>query len=335
MSEEIGDHDLEAVAADSADLNGSLKKPVVLELFKKFKPHEPIYSHDITAAMEATKAKLGRANPANFLKDIIRKRNANSNWPTQLISNRMSARQRYGNKRVMEFVPFAPGQTVPFPDRFDPLLETPVVEMQSISIPYLARTLGRAEETWITQVVVNLKIIETALALHSPLASRIRDVTHLQIGMKTKPEIDATYVLSLSAAKTGKSAGKEENLLLTCEAKQKDERILEDQIKEQVAKAFETTRTLKEPGIDGIKPFAIQIWRGDKSSSHYNDAKLYVVEFEHISRDDFDANWRNISANASKGIAANEQRIYDLPLVRVGSGVFFRVRPAVKGINAS
>src|SRR4051812_47144147 len=50
------------------------------------------------------KKKLSTGNPANFLKDFIRKSTCNSAWPQKLKDARITARQRYGDEQVFEFV---------------------------------------------------------------------------------------------------------------------------------------------------------------------------------------------------------------------------------------
>src|SRR5579859_4518677 len=96
------------------------EKPKVIEhLYKRVEEKKQdllVLSADIKEAIAATKAKLSTSNPANFLKDIIRTDNANANWPEYLKTKRITARQRYGSTRVFQFIPYAEGQKVPFPD---------------------------------------------------------------------------------------------------------------------------------------------------------------------------------------------------------------------------
>lgn len=158
-------------------------------------PDGVVTSNDIITAIDATRTKLSKSNPANFLKDIVRKQTANLNWPKTLTAAGITARQLYGDTRVFQFRSFDPGQSEPFPDRFYPTASTPVHKLQSASVPFAARQLGRKEESWLMQVVAALHLIETQLAIFSPLRTRLRDVTHLQMSMKTQPEIDAVYLV--------------------------------------------------------------------------------------------------------------------------------------------
>ena len=144
---------------------------------------------------------------------------------------------------------------------------------------FVARRLGRKEETWLTQIVVNLRLIECQLSVFSPLKARLRDVTHLQMGMKTQPEIDAVFLASFG--KTEKlDSPTIMHMLISCEAKQLNQRILEDQIREQVAKSMQITKAMKTPAIDVVKPMAIAVTRHDFAG--VKERAIYVVEFEQI-----------------------------------------------------
>ena len=240
------------------------EKPRVIEhlydLYERGEiPDGIVTSSQVLEAIASTAAVLGKANPANFIKDVIRTENANAIWPNSLKKKRVSARQRYGDTRVFQFVPYAEGQNEPFPDRFVPREKTNLHDVQSASMSFVARQLGRREETWLTQIVVNLRLIESQLSIFSPqLRRRVRDVTHLQMGMKTQPEIDAVFLATFGKTEKLKSAT-DLYMLVSCEAKQLGQRILEDQIREQVAKAMEITRKLKTPQIDAVKPMAIKV----------------------------------------------------------------------------
>ena len=301
------------------------KTPVIEHLFNdhlagKF-PNGIVSQSDVVAAIRATSADLSTSNPANFLKDIIRKDTANTHWPASLVSSGMGARQRYGNKRVFQFVPFAPGQTQPFPDRFLPNASTPVHQLQSATVPFAARQLGRKEESWLMQVVVELRVIETQLSVFSPLKKRLRDVTHLQMSMKTQPEIDAVFLVSHGASHDILK-GSDLFSVITCEAKQLGERILEDQIREQVAKAFKETKKIARPTIGTIKPMAVQMREVQLPSGP--ERRIYVVEFQRISRKTFETYYANTKTQP--------ERLYDMPL-RAVSTAFHIPTPSVRGIN--
>ena len=303
------------------------EKPKVIEkLFERYEageiPEGIITSADVVHAIKATGAELGSANPANFLKDIVRSENANAIWPSSLKTKRITARQRYGAKRVLQFVTYAEWQEEPFPDRFRPKKETPDYSVQSASMSFLARRLGRKEETWLTQIVVNLRIVETQLSIFSPLRERVRDVTHLQMGMKTQPEIDAVYVASFGEDAKLKSLTNL-HILISCEAKQLNQRILEDQIREQVAKAMDITKAIEAPRIDAVKPIAIAVVKHEFDSG--SEKAIYVVEFRQIERAMFESDWRPASES--------DERLYSMPLDAV-SEILYRVAPPIGGLNA-
>jgi hypothetical protein len=303
------------------------KQLVLLELYaaKRNSLDKVVLQEDIQAAIKKVSS-LGVGNPANFLKDIVRRHTANQQWPDVLKAERITARQRFGQKRVFEFVPYAEGYDEPFPDRFVHGPDTPVFAIQSVSIPAAARRLGRRDETWLTQVVVGLRILESQLAFCSAeYVGRIRDMVHLQVGMKTQPEIDATYLLTV--APEGK-AGQEEHVFVTCEVKGMNERLLEDQIRLQVHQAFKTTMKLKEPRIDAVKPMAVQIV--EQSGTGGAERLIYVVAFKSVDRQQYDALWRRGEETLS---LKDTTPVYDLPL-ELDSSALFSVRPTVQGVSA-
>lgn len=230
-------------------------------------------------------------------------------------------RQRYGDKRVFQFVPYAAGQTEPYPDYYLPTAATPQYFLQSATVPAAARELGRQEESWLMQVVVTLRLIESQLSLFSPLRGRLRDVTHLQMSMKTQPEIDGTFLVSHNSRRALR-AGMETFSLITCEAKGDGERLLEDQIREQVAIAFSTSAHLREPRIDAVKPMAVQVRRVTIAGEVRRG--IYAVEFQRISRRRYDANFSEDPTDP--------ERLYRMPLTAVSDAIYI-LSPAVRGIS--
>ncbi len=268
-----------------------------------------VTSSDVVAAIRECGGKLSDKNVANFLKDFIRKPTCNKNWPSRLRDMRITARQRYGETQILEFVPYKAGDEVPFPDRYDPIPTIPITKLESLSLPRSARALGRPDEPWLTQVVVYQRIIHYHLAVCSPL--NLVELTHLQMSVKTQPEIDAVYLATLEGAKGDSKA------IITCEAKQFGERILEDQIREQVARTFEATKALPESDkIDAIIPMAVKVVRYPDPKK--GDRYIYVVEFEKIQRTDFDSKY--------------SQTLHDLPLILASRGIY-ELRPPVRGIS--
>jgi hypothetical protein len=300
----------------------SNKTPILEHLGQKYLDGEfaggVVLSDDIVQAIDDLGSTLSKRNPANFLKDLIRKRSVNENWPQSLKDQRVTARQRYGYKRVLQFYKYPADQDEPFVDEFGRSDATAVYEIQTVSLPYLARKLGRTEETWLTQIAVNLKLVETQLALFAKpqIKDRLREVSHLQTGVKTQPEIDGAFVAALDAPDGGS-----EHMYVTCEVKQRDERILPDQIREQVAKAFELTASIADPRVDFVKPFAMQAIELQDSDPCTGNG-IYVVEFDEISREQFES-MRN---------EADEEWLYSLPLT-IASSVVYILRPKVAALG--
>lgn len=310
------------------------KKGVVLaELYRRKleSADQIVTSPELQSAIRDKRPDLGVANPANFLKDIIRRPNANALWPADLCAKRITARQRFGKRRILEFIPFLEGYDVPFPDRFEPSGDTPIFDVQSVSLPSAARRLGRTDENWLAQVVVNLRIVESQLAFKSKLADRLLDITPLQIGMKTQPEIDATYVATIK----GDAVGSDEHLFVTCEVKGRGERLLEDQIRFQIHQAFFPTADLTDPPIDAVKPFAIRVMH---HSADEPERLVHVVEFETVTRGQYKNLWPPEPPRKNGGRVPKAKKpeddtpVYDIHLERA-SDAFYRVRPPVRGLS--
>lgn len=173
-------------------------------------------------------------NPANFMKDIVRNANASSVWPQAVAALRYTAIQRTGNRGVFEFIPYAPAQTEPFPDIYKFRAGVPVFAVQSLSMLAESKMLGRQDESWLVQTAARLAIVETHLALTSPLRGSVVDVIHLQNQMKLhNTEMDAVYMVRLRDPQGNLVTG-----AITVEAKGEGERVLENQLVAQAKAAF-------------------------------------------------------------------------------------------------
>jgi hypothetical protein len=231
---------------------------------------------------------LSDRNPANFMKDMIRGQGASRNWPDALKELRFTAVQRPGAGDVFEFISYKPRQTEPFPDSYKPAESTPRFIVQSVSMPLAARELGRSDEPWLIQTAVNLRIVETHFAVVSK--QPVAQLTHLQMSVKLREtEIDAIF---LAICKTDEA---EYRAVVTCEAKQSSERILDHQIINQVRAAFEETQ------VDVVIPIALRAVRG---------VGFYVVEFAAVSRS---------NAQSLEELIRAQEAVYEL-------------RPSVPGI---
>lgn len=205
---------------------------------------------------------LSEKNPANFIKDVIRGHGASGMWPERLHGLRIGGRQVTGGGDIFEFVPYEEGQTEAFPQLFgyhEGVLEH---EIQSVSMPLASKALGRDDETYLIQVAIKLGLVETHFALHSDL--QVLEVNHLQIGIKLRlTEVDSMY------SATYASGGRNQQLIITVEAKKRRQRILPEQIVQQVKAAFTATT------VDMVVPLAFaSVGRG-----------IYVAEFAPVRRE--------------------------------------------------
>jgi len=243
---------------------------------------------------------LRKSNPANFMKDLLRGSSASANWPKSLADIRITAKQVKGLRRAFQFIDYAKDQTEPFPAPFEPKGTELASVIQSVSLPLTTKSLGRADESWLIQVAVHLRVLETHFAERSSL--RIIEVSHLQVGVKLgKSEIDSLFL-----AVVEREDGLHENALITCEAKQSKDPILEDQIVQQVVDAYASTSRLNLE-ISTIIPVAIK--------AVAPVASIYVVEFEP---------WTVADASAP------EDRLKRL---REASSGLYELRPPVPGVG--
>jgi hypothetical protein len=254
--------------------------------------------HSYNAAHPATP--LSARNPANFFKDFIRnKRNANTNWPARVWQSGFTAKQVTGENRCFEFVPLVEGQDEPFPlNRVPaPSEATPRHSLESASLPLASRRLGRADETWLTQVAVRLRLIETHLALFS--SRHVVQVDHLQMSIKRSPaEIDALYLVHETVGEVTQEA------IATVEAKGMRDDILEDQVLAQIRTAF----AMPEVEQETVIPMAMKT---------VGPSEVHVVEFEAVMRGE--------ESDLSELVVASEA-VYTLRPAVPGIGVAARPR---------
>lgn len=208
---------------------------------------------------------LSDRNPANFMKDLLRGANASANWPDSVSARRYSAVQRTGAGECFEFIPYAADQTEPFPEAFPVREGAPRFKVQSISIPLVTKSLGRSDETWLIQVAINLKVIESYFGISGKF--KFLELSHLQMGIKLRStEIDALFL-----GLTG-SPNAPEPVLVTCEAKQAKDPLITSQIINQVQAAFDANHS-----VDRVVPIGLRAMKG---------VGFYISEFEAVSRRD-------------------------------------------------
>lgn len=232
-----------------------------------------ITSEDIQAAKRycaehyQIKLKLD-SNPYNFMKDIVRGKSASKIWPERLRAMGIVGEQRTGNGAVFEFVFHEEGAPESLEADFRPTEQTHRFPVQSLSLPLASKSLGRTDESWLLQVAVNLRIIETHFATGENTQINALELSHLQMDIKLrKVQIDALFLAQHAPGLDEKL----ESVLITVEAKQGNQRILTEQIARQIRAAFESTKT------DLVIPTAIAAIR---------NKGIYVVEFKSVRRDE-------------------------------------------------
>lgn len=225
----------------------------------------------IRACNEASGQNLQSNNPANFMKDLLRGANASKNWPESVAQKRYTAEQRTGTGDCFEFVPYQDAQIEPFPEAFKVNLKAQRIQIQSISLPAITKSLGRSDETWLIQTAINLRVVETHFAVAA--AHRMIELSHLQMGIKLKAtEIDALFLgKSGNISDVQADLNALEPILITCEAKQSKDPFITSQIIQQVRAAFETTN------LNCVVPIGLKAIK---------NVGFYLVEFEEVRRGD-------------------------------------------------
>jgi hypothetical protein len=190
---------------------------------------------DVEAAIRRSNAERGTdlsaRNPANFIKDFLRSQNRNENWPSSLHSHRYSAVQETGSGRAFRFLPYALGQTEPFPDDFvwDPLARR--VPVQAVTLPLAARAIERMDEARLMQIVVSLRIMETHFSVLSHV--RVLQLEHIQNNVKlSDTEIDGLFQATYAPEPEQRDLA-----IITVEAKQEHEPVHASQVLAQIRQA--------------------------------------------------------------------------------------------------
>ena len=207
-------------------------------------------------------------NVWDFFKSFVRRTaSANANWPPSVLARGFTAVQDVSRKgNCFRFERLPPGQTAAFLPLV-PLEGHPTYQVESASIPLASRQLGRNEETWLVQVAVRLRVIETHLTLFSP--RNIVNVDHLQMSAKLGgAEIDALF---LAVEECEGSSERRRELIVTCEAKGPHDDIIEEQICRQVS----TISRQRAVSQEFILPLAVKV---------IGRSRLLVGEFDVVPR---------------------------------------------------
>lgn len=288
----------------------SSEKTVVIKYLWDFLQEEGlgrrvVHREDVVNAIQhcasASGIELSEGNAANFMKDVVRGDHANDFWPPELTALRITAQQRpsRGSRRVFEFVNFEEAQTEPFPNPYKPTPEMAPIPVEAVSLSLAKRSLGRKDESWLVQVAVELRLVQTHFATHS--LESVVEVNHLQTGVKLgTSEIDSLFLAHLQSTDNTLIRA-----LVTCEAKQEGQRILDHQIVEQVVAA---SKSVRAAGMDVTKiiPIAVKAYEG---------GQVYLAEFK---------SWEHSDADKSE-----EER----PKLQLASHAVYALRPPVPGIG--
>lgn len=204
--------------------------------------HRLVYSHEVKHAIEILRVPLGANQSANFAKDFLRKASRSKNWPDSIVQKRWTMSQMTGKDPVnnlarnFAFKPYEADQTDPFPDEWPIPAEAILHDIQSVTLSVAAKQIARLDEPRLMQITVDLRVVETHFALHSPLSTesfKVVHMDHLQMGLKLRgSEVDGLYL-----AEFQDEAGSLHPVLITVEAKKHDEFVNSSQLISQVEAA--------------------------------------------------------------------------------------------------
>lgn len=220
----------------------SAKNPVFVYLFRqrynaqKKALNNPLVTLDevanaISAINNQEDRKLSTKNPANFIKDYLRSKSRNANWPVEIRNAGYTATQATGDGNCFRFVPMCGSE--PFPDDFTADGAETRFTVQTLSLPVATREILRRDEQSLAQIAVKLHILEHFLS-EGPRDARVDivELVHLQNNVKLRTaEIDALYQVTAMIENDQKIG------LLTVEVKIGDP-IIREQIEAQVRSAL-------------------------------------------------------------------------------------------------
>ncbi len=237
---------------------------------------------DISDAIKRYNRKLHKGlkpmsdkNPANFFKGFVRQTSAaNRNWPKSVLVRGYTARQETGAGNAFRFIRLPAGQVTAFVENESKYPQVPGTEcrfrIQSLSLDAKARLLGRHDESWLMQVAVKLRLVQSHLALCSQRV--FIEVSELQQSLKQSgAEIDGLFLGKVTL---------QTSMLITIEAKGRKDDILKSQIVAQVnavLKMKSIQRNLAAIAGDAaefyILPMALKV---------IEESVVYVAEYEPV-----------------------------------------------------
>ena len=217
-----------------------------------------------------------RYNVYAFFKDFVRRTSsANRNWPASVLRRGYTAQQETGGGKSFRFIKLPPSQVTAFvePPTFHPRLKGKECrfKIQSLSLDFETRLVGfGGHESWLMQVAVQLKLIQSHLALCSE--HKFVEVADLQQNIKQgRAEIDGLFLGRMTP---------DSSMLITIEAKGRKDNILETQITSQVNAVMKNKNIQKNlAAIAGnredfyVLPMAIKV---------IDDSVIYIAEYKAV-----------------------------------------------------
>lgn len=283
-----------------------------------------IETNDAIAAINATgqQKELSTRNPSAFFKDFGRRtKSAEKHWPPSVLAAGYTGQQKKGQGAAFEFFKIPTNQTTAFLASSAVYPRNPATTklqaVQTLSLPSLAKALGRKDENWLQTLAVALHIPHTHLALHPDPTLPLIEMGHMQSNMKLRTaEIDGLYLGTLENRAV---------LLMTMEAKSDGDDISEPQVIGQIAaiRTLPSIKTfLRDVGADEaavrIIPMAMKLVDaacvagipGAEAFQAVGSRLLYLVDY---------------GAVPYRG---------DIPAVLTPRGeTLFDLRPPIKGVN--
>lgn len=236
--------------AEDDDVAGSKKTAIIESIFNaRYDAQlQSLPSNQRIVTMEQVKAaiatynaplpkesQLSDRNVANFFKDIKRSYNGfDRHWPQSVFERGYSGRQLTGEGSSFEFVERHPSQEKPSARLYEPFTLTSEefvknrIRVETLSLSREKRGLLRSDESHITQISVELRVLERCLS-ESPL--HFDTLKHLLNNAKMRrAEIDAVFSGSLEP----ENGATPKSVAVTCEVKGRAEDVFEDQLVRQV-----------------------------------------------------------------------------------------------------
>jgi hypothetical protein len=232
----------------------------------------PVTPDEIKKAIAEVSPKLIAVERSaySFFKDYIRLNTCNEKWPDELRQAGITARQRHGEE-VFQFVRFDEvGATYaePFPNPYDPPDDIEGCPFEVRMSPKVLK-YGIPSETWLVEIIKQNLLAEMHFAAH-PAGLIPGSLRHLCSNKNQPAEIDHTMAAEWAENK---------DVFITLEGKTRKERILPDQIRNQVLTAFRwTSQRTGDLTIDRVMPWCFKV------VEHQGQYGIHIIQFVEVSR---------------------------------------------------